>query len=222
MWRLPSQAASLQAPGYDFCDRSCIHWPLMGVLNVLALAPPTPILTVGHDFRALYDAHFHFVWASLRRLGSSESDTADAAQEVFVVVHRRLGEFEGRSQLRTWLFGICMRVVRDRRKRAYRRHEVQGEEIDPPSATNLEEQTERSRAKIVLARILDEMSPVVRTVFVMYELEGLAGEEISEALGCPIGTVRSRLRLGREHFERAVARLRARNGLEGAGGGSHG
>ena len=67
-------------------------------------------------FKEVYDEHFRFVWRSLRRLGVRESDVPDAVQDVFLVVHRRLAEFEGRSKVTTWLFGICFRVARDRRK----------------------------------------------------------------------------------------------------------
>src|SRR5258706_14300763 len=77
---------------------------------------------MNESFRAVYDEHFSFVWRSLRRLGVSENDTSDAVQDGFMVVHRRLDDFEGHAKLTTWLFAICMRVaqrrlnvVRDRR-----------------------------------------------------------------------------------------------------------
>jgi RNA polymerase sigma factor (sigma-70 family) len=74
--------------------------------------------------RILYDENFAFVWRALRRLGVPDSDLADVLQEVFVVVHRKLGEFEGRSQVTTWLFRIAFRAARDRRNRAHVRREV--------------------------------------------------------------------------------------------------
>src|SRR5262245_65871367 len=79
-------------------------------------------------FREVYDEHFRFVWRSLRRLGVRESDVADAVQDVFVVVHRRLGDFEGRSKVTTWLYGICYRVAKDRRRVAYVRRETTEDE----------------------------------------------------------------------------------------------
>src|SRR5689334_15233045 len=78
----------------------------------------------GLTFKEVYEEQFRFVWRSLRRLGVRESDVADAAQDVFLVVHRRLGEFEGRSKVSTWLYGICYRVARDRRRLAHVRHHV--------------------------------------------------------------------------------------------------
>ena len=62
-------------------------------------------------FEEAYRAHFAFVWRSLRRLGIREEDAADTAQEVFIVVHRKLPEFAGHSKLTTWLYGICFRVA---------------------------------------------------------------------------------------------------------------
>ena len=69
-------------------------------------------------FKEVYDENFRFVWRSLRRLGVREGDVPDAVQDIFLIVHRKLGEFEGRSKVTTWLFGICLRVARDRRRAA--------------------------------------------------------------------------------------------------------
>jgi len=70
----------------------------------------------GMTFEETYRAHFAFVWRSLRRLGVAEDDAADAAQDVFIIVHRKLPEFAGRSKLTTWLYGICFRVASERRR----------------------------------------------------------------------------------------------------------
>jgi RNA polymerase sigma-70 factor (ECF subfamily) len=80
-------------------------------------------------FQEVYQEHFRFVWRSLRRLGVRESDVADAVQDVFVVVHRKIADFEGRSKVTTWLFGICLRVARDRRRLAHVRHDVSDEAV---------------------------------------------------------------------------------------------
>ncbi|HEY1534274.1 MAG TPA: sigma-70 family RNA polymerase sigma factor, partial [Polyangiaceae bacterium] len=76
------------------------------------------------DFKEVYDANFAFVWRSLRRLRVPDASLKDAMQDVFLVVHRRLGEFEGRAKVSTWLFGICLRVAKDYRRRAHVRREV--------------------------------------------------------------------------------------------------
>ena len=164
-------------------------------------------------FTDVYDEHFRFVWRSLRRLGVFEADVADAAQEVFVVVHRKLDGFEGRAKVSTWLFGICLRVAARRRSAPTRRREVHDDEaiaaqVDhaDDAATTVERRDERR----VLEALLDELSFDQRAVFVLFELEAMTGDVIAEALEIPLGTVYSRLRLARAAFEQAVRRERAR------------
>lgn len=173
-------------------------------------------------FREIYDEHLDFVWRSLRRLGVSEADAPDAAQEVFVVVHRKLPEFEARAKVTTWLFGICLRVASDRRRRAGTRREVVGNDDAIASvaddAPNAEHSHERRQQRALVDRILDALPMEQRAVFVLYELEEMSGDEIAAALGIPTGTVHSRLRLAREAFRAAVARIEARDRFRLAGG----
>src|ERR1043165_2409120 len=79
-------------------------------------AAPHGARAIAMTFEEVYRAHFAFVWRSLRRLGIREEDAADTAQEVFIVVHRKLPEFAGRSKLTTWLYGVCFRVASERRR----------------------------------------------------------------------------------------------------------
>jgi len=158
------------------------------------------------DFSALYDEHFAFVWRSLRRLGVPDAQLDDAAQDVFLVVYRRLPEFEGRSTLKTWLFGIVLRVVSQHRRTAARRPtEPLGEE--PPDPRDAPEAlTSAAQAADILREILASLDENRRHVFVLAELEQLTAPEISAALGVPLNTVYSRLRLARRDFEAALAR----------------
>src|SRR5689334_14306305 len=71
-----------------------------------------PALPAHGDWSAIYEQHFDTVWQGLRRLGVAESALDDAAQEVFFIAFRRIAEFEGRSTLKTWLYGIALRVAR--------------------------------------------------------------------------------------------------------------
>jgi len=73
------------------------------------------------DANAIYRSHGAFVWRNLRRLGIPENMVEDVLQDVFMVVHRRLPEFAGRSSLKTWLFGIVLRVVKTHRRSQKRR-----------------------------------------------------------------------------------------------------
>jgi RNA polymerase sigma-70 factor, ECF subfamily len=160
-------------------------------------------------FEEAYRAHFAFVWRSLRRLGLREEDAADAAQEVFIVVHRKLPEFAGRSKLTTWLYGVCFRVASERRRAV--RPELGGQEAaafvgrpaDPGSVA------ERNQGLALLDRVLDRIPDEQRAVFCLFELEGMSGEEIADSLDIPLGTAYSRLRLARAAFSAAVAELNA-------------
>ena len=75
-----------------------------------------PALEGVPSFAGVYEAYFDFVWCSARRLGVPDPNLDDAVQEVFVIVHRRLAEFEGRSSIKTWLFGIVRNVSREARR----------------------------------------------------------------------------------------------------------
>jgi RNA polymerase sigma-70 factor (ECF subfamily) len=166
------------------------------------------------NFRELYDEHFRFVWRSLRRLGVPESDVADAVQDVFMVVYRRLSEFEGRSKVTTWLFGICFRVASERRKHAaVQRRTLEGEPSPntPDEHADVAAEAERRQGLAMLEALLDELPLEQRAVFTLFELEGMTGEDIAETLEVPLGTVYSRLRLAREAFRRATARLQAKD-----------
>jgi RNA polymerase sigma-70 factor (ECF subfamily) len=162
-------------------------------------------------FRAIYDAHFDFVWCSLRRLGVREPDVLDLAQKVFMIAHAKLPEFEGRSRLTTWLFGICQRSASDYRRSAAFRREVTTDsaEMDLFGAPHDDRPTSvESRQKAELAEaLLNKLPDEQRVVFVLFELEEMSGQEIAELLSVPVGTVRSRLRLARETFSREVKRL---------------
>src|SRR4051812_12716939 len=143
-------------------------------------------------FKEVYDEHFRFVWRSLRRLGVREDDVADAVQDVFLVVHRRIEEFEGRSKVTTWLYGICYRVGRDRKHLAHARREALdddaelGEQADDRADVSAE--AERRQGLALLEAILDEMPIEQRAVFTLFELEALSGESIAETLEIPLGT----------------------------------
>lgn len=175
----------------------------------------------GHDksgcrlsFDAVYDEWFDFVWRSARRLGVDEPAVDDVAQDVFLVVHRRLSDFEGRSSLKTWLFSITLRVVSDWRRTRRRKG---GLSPLPDDDTLADRQSvepgrvlEKAEAVRLLYRLLDELDDDKRSVFVLAELEGQTAPEIATALGVPVNTVYSRLRVARERFEAALARHRAR------------
>jgi RNA polymerase sigma-70 factor (ECF subfamily) len=157
----------------------------------------------------VYADHVQYVWRALRYLGVAEADLADVCHDVFLVVQRRLPSFEGRSSLRTWIYGICLRTTSDYRARAFRRREVP-HGVVPDSIvvpTQPRAETER-RLRARLVELLGELRPEQREVFVLYEVEELDMAEVAAAVGCPLQTAYSRL-----HAARRV--LRERLGAEG-------
>ena len=163
------------------------------------------------EFRAIFETNIKFVWRSLGRLGVRDSDVLDQAQKVFLTAHSKLTEFEGRSQISTWLFAICCRVASDYRRTALFRFEIPTEtsllDLYPNVQPDLEKEAE-SRERVRAAEsILDKLPKAQRLVFVLYELEDIAGKDIADLLGISVGTVRSRLRLARAAFSREVERL---------------
>jgi RNA polymerase sigma-70 factor (ECF subfamily) len=158
----------------------------------------------------IYRAHVQFAWRVLRRHGVGPADMADAVQDVFLTVHRTLDKFEGRSSIKTWLYTLCASVARDRRGRAHRKHETArlddvGEPIDLRASADA--RAEHNLRLELLQVALREMGPALGEVFVLYEIEALTGQEISDALSLPLGTVYSRLQLAREAFRGAVGRV---------------
>jgi RNA polymerase sigma-70 factor (ECF subfamily) len=163
------------------------------------------------EFAAVYDEHFAFVWRSLRRLGVASAQLDDAAQDVFLVVYRRLDDFEGRSSVKTWLFGIVLKIVRTYKRTAARKPTEPLETEVPALASAAEELTDAARAARHLHSLLDELDDAPRAVFVLAELEEMTAPEISAALGVNLNTVYSRLRAARRDFDAALSRHRLRN-----------
>jgi RNA polymerase sigma-70 factor (ECF subfamily) len=167
----------------------------------------------GFDFDAIYEANLTYIWRAARRLGIDPADTDDVVQEVFLVAHRRLSDFEGRAQVKTWLFKILVRVVRhyfrtQKRKPGHRPTEspqdLDGLRVpsDGPA-----EVAERAEAVRILDRLLSRMDEDKREVFVLAEIEALSVVEIADVLGVNLNTVYSRLRTARQTFQRALERF---------------
>jgi RNA polymerase sigma-70 factor (ECF subfamily) len=149
--------------------------------------------------RGLFDEYAPFVWRTVRHLGIREADIEDVCQEVFLTVYRRLEGFEGRSSVRTWLYGICLRVASDHRRRAHVRRELPVETPPPRIAeAHQDEDYARKQARRRLAAILDELDEDKRAVFVLYEIEELTMREVSDVVKCPLQTAYSRLHAARD------------------------
>jgi len=184
--------------------------------GAVAVFEPAAPLT----FQEVYDGNVDYVWKTVCRLGVHGPAVEDAVQEVFVVVHRKLASFEGRSSMRTWLFQIARRVVHDLRRTIRRKEPHPGPNEPAPDlgtvaadeSASPDASARRSEAARVLYELLDKLDTDKREVFVLAELEQLAAPKIAKVLGINVNTVYSRLRLAREAFNLALARHHARDG----------
>lgn len=169
------------------------------------LAPPLHLPSLA----AVYNEHHDFMWRSLRRLGVDAADVEDAVHDAFLVVARRLVEFEGRSSLRTWLFAVAIRVAQSRRRDRQREvHHLERYESVAPRQSD--DPWPRQEMRVILHQLLDTLEEDQRIVFIMIELESMTAPEIAAALELKVPTVYSRLRLAREAMRRAVTRYLAR------------
>ncbi|HTV20081.1 MAG TPA: RNA polymerase sigma factor [Polyangiaceae bacterium] len=160
------------------------------------------------DVAQVYEEHFEFVWRSLRLLGVRSDALADVSQDVFSTVARQLGRFEGRSSLRTWVFGITQNVASNhRRARARKLDPLQPLEgpVESPEPSP-QAQTEGREAASAILEFCEALDESRRAVFVLGLLEGVPAPEIAALLGLPLNTVYSRVRLLREGLERHLSK----------------
>jgi RNA polymerase sigma-70 factor, ECF subfamily len=159
----------------------------------------------GADFRSLYDDHVAFVWRNLRRLGVAPSDVEDRVQEVFVVAHRRLGDYEERGHgPRAWLFQIVLRVASEWRRHKRRHPEDADGGVAQEMGHTEPEQADalaRREALTQLDEALASLDVDKRAVLVLHEIEEMTAPEVAESLAIPVNTVYSRLRVARQQLE---------------------
>ncbi len=153
----------------------------------------------------LYRDHADFVWRSLLRLGIAEAFAEDVSHEVFLVVRRRLRDYDGRAPIKAWIYGITRGVAANRRRadaRAERRLRIVEA---PPAPPTPEQAVERAQAAELVAAFLQTLPDAQREVFELVDIEGLRGPEVADVLGENLNSVYSRLRLARDRFRRFVA-----------------
>jgi len=151
--------------------------------------------------RELFDRYAPFVWRTLRYQSVAVRDLDDVSQEVFVVIFRKRHEFEPRASIRAWIYGICIKVAADYRKRARNRYEVLVSEtpdsaIEPASATEVERFDAKERLTEVIRRLDEEK----RAVLVLHEIENIPMSEVALIVACPLKTAYSRLAAARKQM----------------------
>jgi RNA polymerase sigma-70 factor (ECF subfamily) len=180
----------------------------------------TAPLVAAASFTRIYDEYADFVWRNVRRLGIPRSSAEDVVQEVFIVVQRRLPEFDGRAAMRSWIFGILVRAVHHHRRTFQRKgaHCVSLEQDTPHANAGVapglspSEQAERAERVRLLETLLNQLDEDKRTVLILSELEQWKLREIAEYLGSNTNTVHSRLRAAKRAFENLYRRWLAEQG----------
>jgi RNA polymerase sigma-70 factor (ECF subfamily) len=181
-----------------------------------ATDPPPPSANASAarvpSFRSVYASHFGFVWNCARRLGVPEDAADDVVQEIFLVVHARLWTLERPKSLRSWLYSVVRRTVstyhRDRHARASRESSARialelisagVHQSSPLDFALLSDEVQ------LLWALLATLTPSKREILVLAELEEMTVPEIAEAIGVPLNTAYSRLRLARHDLYQAYA-----------------
>jgi RNA polymerase sigma-70 factor (ECF subfamily) len=136
-----------------------------------------------------------------RMLGPGRGDLEDVLQEVFIEVFRSIARFRGDAKVTTWLYRVCVNVALQRLRKRKRRAEVSGELVTERSTDETPERELDNRRRLdAVYRILDELSPKKRVVFILHEIEGREPKEIAGIVGAPVLTVRTRLHYARKEF----------------------
>jgi RNA polymerase sigma-70 factor (ECF subfamily) len=174
----------------------------LAIARLFAPEVATPVAAPSFD--EVYTRHVAYVWRVLRTLGVATAQLEDAAQDVFVIVHRRLGEFEGRAAMTTWLFAIARRVASTYRRREEAARRPAPAEAEAGPAPDAFDELARAEAAAAVMAILERMDEEKRIVFALVELEQQSVADVARALGVGLNTTYSRLRLARREFEAAV------------------
>lgn len=173
-------------------------------------AAPRPL----PDLRTVFEEHVDHVGNSLRRLGVRDADVPDLVQEVFVVMHQILPDYDPERPMWPWIFGVVYRTAAAYRRKAYREVLDDGSLVaeKADSDANLDEAMRKGEDRQLVLEALQFVEMNRRAVFVMADIDGVSVPEIAEALGMPLNTAYSRLRLAREDFREAASRLLRQRG----------
>lgn len=151
------------------------------------------------DFESVYERWFDEVSAWMHALGAPEAHRDDLVQDVFVVVYRRLGDFDGQN-IAGWLYRIARHRVRDFRRLAWVKHVFAGtpllERMARAGRTPADDLETKQQSES-LSQLLDKLNEEQRAAFFLFEIQGYTGEEIAEIQGVPLNTVWARIHRAR-------------------------
>ncbi len=157
-------------------------------------------------WRSLYDRYSPAVYRFISALGVPADDREDAAQDVFIAVYRSLATFRGEAQLSTWIYRIAARHAGRMGRRRRVREILSALVLREPPPAPAPDPSERAAHLHLLDSLLARLHPKKKTVFVLFEIEGVPVEEIAKMLDCPQNTVWSRLHHARADMLRMATK----------------
>ena len=158
------------------------------------------------DCLAAYQQEFDYLCRTLRRLGVQTSDIEDLAHEVFLVLHRRWGDYDSDRPLRPWLFGIAFRVASSQKRRSARELPYEHLEVTD-GAPHPEQALHTQEVRALFLAALDRIPLDRRAALVLHDIDGVAMRDVASALSIPLFTAYSRLRKARKELALAVGLL---------------
>ncbi|MDF3065443.1 MAG: ECF-family polymerase sigma factor [Polyangiaceae bacterium] len=180
-----------------------------------AEAPPeTGKAPSAASFEELYERWFADVSRWVRALGAREADRDDLVQDVFLVVHRRLSDFDGHN-VAGWLYQIARRKVRDHRRLLWVKQLFGNTSVPLVDATLSTDRSplrelETKQKRELLEELLGKLNPDQRAAFTLFEIEGNSGEEIAAIQCVPINTVWARIHKARKKLQEQAERVEKR------------
>jgi zinc protease len=162
-------------------------------------------------FEAILQRHGPMVLGVCRRVLDDPHDVADAFQATFLVLIKRARSIRERDALGTWLYGVARRVavrarVNARRRNARERTGIDAEGRDVDRRGSREDRLEAQELRSTIDAELERLPARYRAPVILCDLEGQTHEQAAAQLGCPVGTVKSRLSRGREQLRMRLVR----------------
>src|SRR6187402_1761708 len=173
-----------------------------------AATPATPL-----EFRDIYERWFAEVSRWVRAMGGPEAEREDLVQDVFLVVHRRLPDFDGEN-VAGWLYRIARHRVRDFRRLLWVKHLLFGAVPLPESlckgGASPADSLETAEKRALLERLLGRLNESERAALVLFEIDGYSGDEIADIQGVPVNTVWGRIHKARKKLKASLAKFESR------------
>ena len=184
-------------------------WLVDRAENAVVAVPHGPSL----EFRVIYERWFSEVSRWIRAMGGPEAEREDLVQDVFLVVHRRLPDFDGQN-VAGWLYQIARHRVRDFRRLLWVRHLLLGgvplsESLSKGEASPADS-LETNEKRVLLERLLGKLNESERAAVVLFEIDGYSGEEIAEIQGVPVNTVWARIHKARKKLKASLAKYESK------------